>query len=370
MKKIKKSLVVMLGLAFPFSAWGQVEKPSSKGYLNFETSYTFVDKTEPAKFMAVEKSLFNSTSSLVNKLVPDYWANSPSTLNFTSGTAGSVPVITDDIIKLAGNSEIDALVDFRSRANLQETMKTFPLGMQKIIKANLDRLRFGNSADMSSPDKNQRAIFREASYSPEQKTELNAVLEEEKAAYNRISILKNGGDKNWNQVSRFSVDGLTTELQLEVKLKNGQKIYLFGSADEVIDQFNKKISVLNETSIASYRLIKVNRQKLEALYGLFAKDGGRALYLPGRGKEPEYTNFRNSVQNYNLKQSPSISLATKFFGSKKTVGKIGLGVIAAGAAAAAIASEASVQAEQAVKATNGTTPSKLKAPKIEANGSR
>ncbi len=284
--------------------------------------------------------------------IPYYWSENMEKSSVM--TTGPLTVIDDKIINLSQQAEVAAWVDHAARVKYDNFIKTLPPTLQ--IWAT-EQVKSGNGGFGFFAGKDAPMIQVDHFNTPEQIKNVGKILATESENMTK-----------WNQIESSLVSGnLAKEIELDVKLKNGQSMSLFGTANEIQQQLKQyNLDGFSSDKIESTTLKRVNRFKLEALYEAFNNKNGKVFNFALNATPADYGKFRKFVQTHNFEQKPSIKvpltakIGSAFKGTSKSVGIAAIFGVAAGAAMANESSEA------AEKQFNG--PSSTSAPRIQRAG--
>lgn len=294
--------------------------------------------------MAAKEHKATEGSKFASK-IPYYW--SEDMVKSSVMTAGPLQIITPEVIELSKLPEVKSWVEHSSRVEFDNTMKTLSANGQRIalIQAELGN---GNLNFKSSKD-----IFQINEFdTPEKFKDITKILKQE-----------SDNIKKWPTESSFNSSTLANECQLDLTLKNGQKLSLFGTAPEIIQQLKSYESQGFAVEFEKGTLIRGNATKVKALYEMFNHKNGSVANFALTASKGDYQKFRKFNQSYNFAQKDAIKVPSKI-GSYFKGGKVmGIGAVFGLVGASAIAGQDSESAE----ARLNSAPSKA-APKIEKSG--
>jgi len=291
----------------------------------------------------------SSNSSNYKDSIPYFWSESIDKSSVM--TQGTLSVIDDKILQLSQRPEVVEWVDYSAKNKFDNMLKTLSPNQQLWAKGQAE---FGNAGlDFFSQQK-QPIVQVDVFKTPEEMKKLALIFSSETENM-----------KKWNSIdSSLATGSLVKECELEIKLTNGQRITLFGTATEVTEQLKKyNLDGLTSDKIESTTLKRINRFKMEALFEAFNQKNGKVFTIMPGSDVGNYTKFRQFVQGYNFEQKPNIKLpmsakiGSVFKGGAKTVG---IGALFGIAAGVAVASEQSSIANDRLN----TAPT-VAAPKIQ-----
>jgi hypothetical protein len=288
-------------------------------------------------------------SEFYRKFAPFFWDENI-TQDDLKIVKGPVSMIDENLIKLSQDPAVIEHVEQAAKLKYDNYMKSLPANQQILARGKLE----SGHGQLGFFDNVQKPLVTVQNFSSA--PEFNKLLKDLSSERDNLR-----GWPGENSISR-SVAGLDHEL--EIKLKSGEKIIVYGNASEVMDQMSKYDFSGDPDQIKSITVKKINTAKMEALYNAFNHKNGSVTMFGKFDGKPNFAKLRSFIQQYNFHQKlPDIKNGRVTTARGNLIKGAGKGLVAttlfAAVATAAMANPESEQASQIMK----TAPS-LSAPKI------